>query len=123
MFLGVIMIVEIMIAGLTVIFVSSLNFANTQIKRQRQWDKEDEDDFPNLRPFLNIAIGTMCPLCGRQAERDNGLRHPKVCSPKDKCDVDVPHIHVECTWCNGKWKMRTKDYSKKKEDPNVVSKS
>jgi hypothetical protein len=111
------MIVETIIAGLTVIFVSSLAFANAQIKRQRQWDKEDsqeeDDDAAGIRPYLNIAIGTKCPVCGRAAEKGNGLRQPKICDPKEKCEVSPAHLHVECTWCNAKWLMRPADYRKK----------
>jgi hypothetical protein len=35
------MIIESMIAGITVIFVSSLGFANGQIKRQKKWDTDE----------------------------------------------------------------------------------
>lgn len=104
------MIIETIVAGITAIFISSLVFANTQIKRQREWDKEDdEEDIPGLRPYLNVAIGVNCPLCGRAAEKDNGLRQPKTCPPKEKCEVRTPHLHQECTWCQSKWLMRTKD--------------
>lgn len=115
------MIVETIIAGLTAIFISSLAFANAQIKRQRQWDKEDSEDYedPGIRPYLNIAIGTKCPTCGRSAEAKNGLRQPKICDTKEKCEVTSSHLHVECTWCGGKWLMRTADYRKKEnQDDN-----
>ncbi len=117
------MIIETIVAGITAVFISSLMFANTQIKRQRQWDKEDEEEdgnVPGLRPFLDIAIGRPCPLCGRNAEKDNGLRQPKTCPPKEKCEVTLPHLHVECTWCQSKWVMRTKDnpVKEKKTDDN-----
>jgi hypothetical protein len=111
------MIVETIIAGLTLIFVSSLAFANTQIRRQRQWEKEDsEEEFDPIRPFLRIAIGVGCPLCGRAAEKNEGLRQPKTCPPKEKCEVSIPHLHVECTWCNSKWLMKTADQKEKKDD-------
>lgn len=104
------MIIETIVAGLTAIFISSLVFANAQIKRQRQWDKEDDEgDSSSIRPFLGIEIGVNCPLCGRKAEKDNGLRQAKSCAPKEKCEITIPHLHVECTWCNSKWLMRTKD--------------
>ena len=35
------MILESMIAGITAIFVSSLAFANNQIKKQKQWEIDE----------------------------------------------------------------------------------
>ncbi len=90
------MILETIIAGLTTIFVSSLIFANAQIKRQRQWDKEDAQEDEDV--------------CGREAEKNNGLRQAKSCDPKQKCETTVAHLHCECTWCNSKWLMRPADY-------------
>jgi hypothetical protein len=72
------MIIESMVAGITIIFVSSLAFANTQIKRQRKWDEEDSrptpippppppepepEPEPTIYPFLELRIGTPCPKC------------------------------------------------------------
>jgi hypothetical protein len=111
------MIVETIITGLTVIFVSSLAFANAQIKRQRQWEKEDAgEELDPIRPFLKIAYGVDCPLCGKAAGLYDGLRQPKTCSSKEKCKVTIPHLHVECTWCKSKWLMRTADQKDSKND-------
>lgn len=105
------MIIESIVAGLTVIVVSSLAFANAQIKRQRKWDMEDnfEDEQSSIKPFLKVVIGANCPVCGRTAEKNNGLRQPKTCVEKDKCEEVRPHLHVECTWCNCKWLMKPAD--------------
>lgn len=120
------MIVESVVAGLTIIVVSSLLFSNSLIKKQRQWEKEDEEaeikrqrqaekhnsknseEAFNLKPFLVIKIGTECPMCSRAATQDYGLRQPKSCEVADEfCTVTMSHLHVECTWCCSKWLMKT----------------
>lgn len=132
------MIVETIIAGLTVIFVSSLMFANTQIKRQRQWDKEDNtpepepEPPPRIYPFLHVKIGTPCPKCLREAKNEvrkttngwtvvaeaaEGPSIPKACYD-DKCKAKgIPHLHANCDTCNYNWFMNPAD-EKGKEDDN-----
>jgi len=74
------MIVETIIAGLTVVFISSLMFANAQIKRQRRmevedlererkWEAEDNapppepEPEPTIYPFVEMRVGIPCPKC------------------------------------------------------------
>lgn len=132
------MIVETIIAGLTVIFVSSLMFANTQIKRQRQWDKEDNtpepepEPPPKLYPFLHVKIGTPCPKCKREAKNEvrkttNGWSYvsesaegpglPKACTDTACKAKNLPHLHANCYTCNYHWFMMPAD-EKEKEDDN-----
>src|SRR5271170_1107255 len=125
------MILEIMIAGTTVAFISSLIFADRQIKRQREWDKEDDapppkpEPEPIIYPFVNIRQGTRCSKClvesKNQVAKKNfngyliieseaqGPRQPIACNDI-KCKArDLPHLHATCTTCQYRWFMSPAD--------------
>lgn len=132
------MIIESIVLGLTSIVVSSLIFANTQIKRQRQWDLEDSAPEPEpkpapvLAPFIGICVGTPCPKCSIPArdalitkdtdwnsivEEARGPRLPTSCPEPDTCDAkNTEHLHMYCNTCNSYWFMETAD--SKKDDSN-----
>lgn len=127
------MIIEAMVAGITFVFVSSLVFANTQIKRQRQWEKEDNapppppPPQPRIYPFLEIKVGTPCPKCKRLAKNQvlkrsggyvtlesaaEGPAWPTACD-SDTCKAKhLPHLHARCYTCNYYWFMAPADESK-----------
>lgn len=132
------MIVETIIAGLTAIFVSSLVFANAQVKRQRQWDIEDNTEPPppppppKIYPFLHVKIGTPCPKCMREAKNQvtkrsggylvvesysEGPSLPQACTDKNCKAKDWPHLHAQCYTCHYNWFMAPAD-EKEKEDDN-----
>jgi hypothetical protein len=69
------MIIESIIGSITIIFVSTLIFANATIKKVRQWEVEDmapdpdpepePESEPIIDPFIHIVNGTPCPKCLR----------------------------------------------------------
>ena len=128
------MIIESLIIGFTTIVVSSIIFANSLIKKQRQWDAEDDTPDPIIHPFIEIAIGTPCIKCGEKGrncvkkefkngtsiilEAAAGPALAKSCT-NTKCPAAIKHIshlHVHCNSCQSIWMMRTADY---KEEDNV----
>lgn len=131
------MIVETIIAGLTAIFVSSLVFANAQVKRQRQWDKEDNtpppepEPPPKLYPFIHVKLGTPCPKCMREAKNEvkkssNGWTYvseaaegpglPTACNERECKAKHMPHLHASCHTCNYHWFMKPADEKEEKDD-------
>jgi hypothetical protein len=119
------MIVETLIAGTTIIIVSSLVFANSVLKRQRQWDQEDEapeepelELAPIIEPFIAAENGISCPKCGvttgYRSSRYHGLKDLKACFGIT-CKIDKPHLHAGCYSCDSEWIMAPAD-SKKNEE-------
>jgi hypothetical protein len=128
-------IVEAIVLGITTVFVSSLVFANTIIKRQRAWDLEDErpeptpEPEPAIDPYLNILIGTPCPKCSREAKDasqsvKNGYSYaieaegptiPRACFDKNCKARKYSHLHMRCHTCKMEWFMHTADAVKKEE--------
>ena len=134
------MILEIMIAGTTVAFLGSLLFADRQIKRQRQWEKEDNAPPPPppapepelvIYPFVEVRVGTPCPKCLMPAKDQvtktsqgwtqvisnaTGPKPPLACSD-DKCRArNTPHLHAYCYSCRMNWFMLPADSKEKEEE-------
>lgn len=125
------MIVETIIAGLTVMYVCSLAFANHQIKRQRESKFEDSSTKFTLAPFIKVVIDTPCPKCltpSKNAVVGNkfdcnlivkhaqGLGVPEACFD-EKCKANkFCHLHVECYTCKNAWLMAPADSEVKKKE-------
>jgi len=137
------MIIESMIAGIVVVFVSSLFFASAQAKRQREWDLEDSrptpipdppsepEPEPTIDPFVELRIGTPCPKClipAREAvmaedyygemqeiEPARGPQLPRACFNNSCRAKKHPHLHTTCYTCGLSWFMAPADAPKKKD--------
>lgn len=121
------MIFEMMIAGVTVAFVSSLAFVNNQIKRKRQWELEDSippEPEPVIYPFVEMQIGTRCPKCSRPGRNATfkkvqgvnkvvtsaeGPGVPFACNDNNCKAKKRFHLHVKCNTCNANWFMQPAD--------------
>src|SRR5271157_1632000 len=105
------MILESMIAGITIIFVSSLAFANAQIKRQRKWDEEDSrptpippppppepepEPEPIIYPFVELRIGSPCPKCLIPA-KDATTKEDEYGDPEEDEPAQGPQLPRACT--------------------------
>lgn len=103
--------VGIVAASVTVITVASLRLVSVVDKREREDDEADVQ----IRPFEDVVIGTLCPICGRPGQNASmpfgaeGPSVPTVCSAHHKCDVRRSHLHVTCRTCGGSWLMATAD--------------
>ena len=107
------MIIEAMIIGVTVCFVGSLLFINSQVKGLKKHNVD-------LSPFIRIEEGTPCPKCLRPAKnevirdgwvikRSEGLRVPVTCSNSSCKAKEVMHLHCYCNTCSASWFMETAD--------------
>lgn len=100
------MVVSIILGGLFSVCLGSLWLADRVMKREYEEGEEEQEEV-KLAPFLKVDIDTWCPICQYETDEQNGLRLPKVCSDKEKCAVQKPHLHVECNVCKGKFLMKT----------------
>lgn len=104
------MIIETMIAGITIIFVSSLAFANAQMKRQREQDIEDSrptpippppppepepEPEPTIYPFIELRIGSPCPKCLVPA-RDATTKEDEYGDPEEDEPARGPSLPRAC---------------------------
>ena len=104
--------IGVVAASVTVITVASLRLVSVVDKRERE---DDEAEDVQIRPFEDVVIGTLCPICGRPGKNASmpfgaeGPSVPTVCSAHHKCDVRRSHLHVTCRTCGGSWLMATAD--------------
>lgn len=126
------MIIEALIGGITVCFVSALVFANTMIKRHRAWELEDErptpipppppepEPEPIIYPFVDLRPDNVCPKCLTKAvaayEDDDGDWHEavgpnlaKACKNYSCSAKKYPHLHACCNTCGCNWFMEPAD--------------
>jgi hypothetical protein len=103
-------VAAVVCGALTGIVGMSLAFA----ARVLRWDREDNERAraeelweagrgrPQIYPYIKMAgyNGTLCPVCGITATRNEGICLPSKCEKKDACSVDMPsHLHVFCMSC------------------------
>jgi len=90
-------------------------------EERRQEREEESGPPPVVFPFVQICIGTPCPLCGSittvkdkpersgyTADETRGVATlPQACARPGKCRVKEPHLHGKCFTCKGTFAMRT----------------
>jgi hypothetical protein len=97
------MLVETVIASITVITCGSLWLANSIVKRTYV-QLRNLDTSVEILPFEHVHIGTQCQKCGESGQ-DRGPALPKACN-KDQCPArHRPHLHMICVSCGSKWFM------------------
>lgn len=117
------MIVEVIVAGLTTVFVSSLLFAHAQVKlqrrrevedleRERRWDAEDNappppppepEPEPTIDPFVEMRIGTPCPKCLVPA-KDAEYEEDVYGNREEVKGAEGPQLPTACRWSSCKAK-------------------
>lgn len=103
------MIIESIVLGVASVVLGSLWLADRVMKREYEDGLDPEVKKIKVKPFLNIFVGTLCPICKYPATPATGLRLPKACTDKNKCSAKQEHLHVECTACKSYWLMETAD--------------
>ena len=105
------MIIETLIVGASVSFISYLVFLTDHAKRKREWELEDNKPEPKIKPFFAVCVGTPCPKCLRPAvnpkysqsgvmiSRAEGLLVPTACRTTNCEAAHISHLHVKCDTC------------------------